>query len=257
LAADGYAAATGTTPYIGVQMSGVKVVGLNDPDPQLISHSGDDDVFMQDSLPPTEGITGTITVAKSNDTLDAILTDDKSFAVGEAQLFGEGTSNKGLENDCIVLMYRQARDTDPSSAYFGQRIWESKIIPKCAIIPKAEGFGEGRGTEKSYTLRPGFSTKHAWGTAFAAATEGFTRAQMLRGVTVFPPFFTAWQGNAALLAFLFNTSFLAQSTGKIHAVWVNGALKVITTDYTVATTGVTFITAPASSADIFCFYEIA
>lgn len=257
IATDGYAAATGTTAYHGVQLSGVKTVGLNDPDPQLISHSGDDNVFMQDSLPPQEGISGTITVAKTNDTIDAILTDDKSFAVGEAKLFGEGSNNKGLENDVIVLAYRQARDTDPDSANFGARVWEFKLMPKCAIIPKAEGFAENTGSSKNYTLRPGFSTKHAWGTAFAANTEGFTRAQLLRGVTQNPPCLAAWNGNNSNTAFTFGAAYPAVDTSKIHGVWVEGVLKTLTTDYTAFTTGVTFTTAPASNANIFCFYEIA
>ena len=257
IAADGYAAASLTTPYVGALMSGVKVVGLNDPDPQLISHSGDDNVFMQDSLPPTEGISGTITVAKVNDTIDAILTDNDSFTVGEAKLFGEGTNNKGLENDVILLMYRQARDTDPDSSAFGERVWDSKIIPICTVIPKSEGFSEGTGTAKAYTLRPAFSTKHPWGTAFAAGTEGFTRAQMIRAITKNPPFFVAWEGDASETDFLFDTDFLATDTDKIHGVWVDGTLKVVTTDYDVFTTGIEFVTAPADGTNIFCFYEIA
>lgn len=257
IAADGYAAATGTEAYIGAQLSGVKTVGLNDPDPQLISHSGDDNVFMQDSLPPTEGISGTITVAKTNDTIDALLTDDKSFTVGEAKLFGEGTSNKGLENDVIVLCYRQARDTDPASSNFGERVWESKIIPKCAIIPKSEGLAENVGTSKSYTLRPGFSTRHAWGTAFASGTEGFTRAQMVRAVTQNPPAFVAWEADGSETDFAFDTDYPSTDVDKIHGVWVDGTLKTVTTDYDVYTTGIEFTTAPTDGENIFCFYEIA
>jgi hypothetical protein len=257
IAADGYAAATTSAAYIGAQLSGVKTVALNDPDPQLISHAGDDGVFMQDSLPPQEGISGTITVAKTNDTIDAILTDDKSFAVGEAKLFGEGSNNKGLENDVIVLTYRQARDTDPASANFGARVWEFKIMPKCAVIPKAEGFAENTGTSKSYTLRPGFATKHAWGTAFSANTEGFTRAQMLRGVTQNPPFWCAWNGDGASDELPFDDDYPAVSTDKVHGVWVEGVLKTETTDYSVMTTSITFVTAPASNANVFCFYEIS
>jgi hypothetical protein len=249
----GYPAASSTTVYEGVVLSGAKSLTINDPEPRQISHIGDDGIFALDVLPPTEPITGELQVAKTNDTLDAILTADKSVTIGEAKLFGEGTSNRGFENQVIMVASRQSEDTDPSSGYFGQRVWDARILPLTFIVPRDGSFDENP-ESRPYTVRPQFCTKYPWGVAFAAGTEGFVRAQMIRGIFEYKPLLVAWKGDNSATKFTFAATHQAVATAKIHGVWVNGVLDGAVVK---ATDGVTPTSKPGTGDMIVCLYETA
>jgi hypothetical protein len=252
VAADGYPAATSTTAYEGVTVSGAKTLTINDPEPRQIVHTGDDRVFALDVLPPTEPVTGQLAVGKVNDTLDAILSDDKSITVGEAKLFGIGTNTRGDENPVTLLAYRQAVDTDPSSASFGQRHWVFVLIPSATLI-RREGNYDENPESRAYTVIPAFVTKHIWGIAFSASTEGFTQAQALRGVSQYKPKLVAYNGDNLTTTFAFPATAPAADTAKVK-VWVDG---VVTTPSTVATTQFVLATAPTTDANVVVFYEVA
>jgi len=253
IAADGYPASTTTVAYEGHTISGVKALTMNDPAPRQIVHQGDDSVFALDVLPPTEPVTGEMRVGKVNDTVDAILGDENAVTVGEATFFGIGTDKRGDENQVVMLAYRQTLDTDPSSAYFGSRRWESRLFPKAILVSRDGSFDENP-EERIYTVTPQFVTKYPWGVTFAAGTEGYTRAQVLRGMTEYKPKLVAFNGDGSATTMALPTTHPAASTAKI-AVWVDGTLKALTTDYTVLTTAVTFVTAPTTDANVVVFYE--
>jgi len=253
IASDDYPAATAATVYEGVQISGAKSLTLNDPEPRNIVHAGDDYVFALDVLPPTEPVTGELRTGKVNDTVDALLTGQSSVTIGEAKFFGVGTDKRGQEAQVILLAYRQALETDPASAYYGSRRWEFRLLPKCILTPR-EGSLDENAEERLYTVTPQFVTEYPWGVAFTTATEGFVRAQALRGVSEFKPRLVAFKGNNSAATFAFNTSLPAASTAKI-TVWVDGTVKAATTDYTPLTTAVVFTTAPTTDANIVMFYE--
>ncbi|MCL4863862.1 MAG: hypothetical protein KJZ93_30930, partial [Caldilineaceae bacterium] len=156
----GYPAATSTTIYEGIVPGGVKRLTINDPEPKQIAHKGDDRVFALDSLPADEPITGEMSLGKINDALDAILTGQLSFAVGEAKMFGAGTDKRGFEQQVGMLAYRQVLDTTPGSQQL--RRWEFRIIPALLAIPRENTWDENP-EERSYVLRPQVATKHLWG----------------------------------------------------------------------------------------------
>jgi len=255
LNADGYPNATTQTVYEGVTLSGAMSLTLNDPEPQQIIHRGDDRVFALDTLPPSEPISGELTVSKTNDTVDAILTDDKSFDIGEASLFGLGTDKRGDENQVAVLAYRQSLDTDPASGNFGARRWELRLLPKTYVIPRAGGLEQDTSENRSYTVRPQFVKEHLWGEAFSTSTEGFEQAQMLRGISTDKPKVVAWKATKAgksSLTLSFPTASPASATGKI-AAWVDG---VSTVPDTLATTQIEFTTGVVTTnAMVVAFYE--
>jgi hypothetical protein len=257
LNADSYPDAENTDPaYEGVTLSGAASLRLDDPEPQQIVHRGDDRVFALDTLPPTDPISGELTVGKTSDTMDAILTDDVSFAVGEMKMFGLGSDNRGDENQVAILAYQQTLDTDPDSADFGSRRWDFRLIPKCYVIPRAAGFEQDSPTQRMFTVRPAFIKKHLWGTAFTVATEGHLQAQLFRGISEYKPKVVAWKQDAtgSNAEFTFPTASPAQSTDKIK-VWVNG---VLTTPETVGTTSIEFTSGsePETAAMIVVLYEV-
>jgi hypothetical protein len=247
----GYPAATDTSEYAGTQISGARSLTVNDPEPQQIVHVGDDRPFALDVLPPTEPITGELVAGKINDTLDALLSDDNSFTVGEAKMFPFGSDNRGDENQMGILCYRQTIDTNPSSGNFGDRRWEFRLFPRAFVISR-EGGLTGDAEERTYTVRPQYVTKHIWGTTLSTSTEGANQAQGFRGVSVYKPRIVSFLGDNTATDFAFDTAYPAFSTDKI-AVWVAGVLT--TANITKATTGVQWTTAPTTDAMIVIFYE--
>lgn len=253
LDSDGYPAATDATVYEGLRISGAKALTINDPEPRQITHTGDDRVIALDVLPPQEAVTGELKVAKVNDVVDALLTGQSSFTVGEAKLFGVGTNERGNEVQVGLLAYRQTLDTDPESANFGARRWEFRLMPKALLVPR-EGSLDENPEERAYGVYPQFVTKHLWGVSFTDDTEGFTQAQVIRGVSEYKPNVGAFQGDGTTTVFDFASDDQAASTDKIM-VWVDGVEQ--TSGITKATDKITFTAAPSSGAMIVVFYETA
>lgn len=252
IGADGYIAAPATTAYEGAHVSGVRTVGLTPPSPRNITHVGDDQVFQIDVLPPNTPLTGTMTTGKISDTLDAILTDQLEFAVGEANLFGIASNVQGDENDVVLIFFYQTRDTDPDSADMGERLWEGVIFPKARVVPRQPGPNPNAPVDVTYDIVPNYVTAHAWGTAFTTGVEGFVRAQGLRSVTKYKPKIVSFKGDNSNTDFLFPTDAQSADTNKA-AVFVEGVLQ--TTGFSVITTGVTFSVAPVTDANVDVFYE--
>ncbi len=247
LDANGYPAASGTSAYEGVQISGARTLGLTDPEPRVIHHVGDDAVFNIDVIPPLEAMRGELVVSKINDVVDAILTGQESFAVGDDfQMFGEATNQRGFENQVAAVVYQQAQDENPASASFGSRLWEFKIFPKVILFPRSGGMDDNP-TAKPYTVVPQFVSKHLWGVSFADATEGFTRGQCVRGVGRYKPKIAAFKGDNTTTEFTFPADTPAANASGIK-VWVDGVEQ--TSGVTKATDGVTFTTAPTTNAMI-------
>ena len=255
LAADGLPTGGTATAYEGAQVSGARALTLNDPEPQRIVHRGNDRIFAVDTLPATEPLSGELQVGKTNDTVDAILTDDLNFTIGEAELFGIGTENRGDENQVGMLAYRQTVDTDPTSGNYGARRWEFRLFPKVIVIPRDTGIDESP-EARIYTVLPQFVTAHIWGVALSTGVEGFLQAQGFRGISEFKPKLVQWEDPApggGPVALAFPGDSPAQATAKIK-VWVDG---VLTVPDTLATTQVEFTTGVITTgAVVVAFYEV-
>ena len=250
LDANGYPNATDTNAEEGVHISGANTLEITDPEPRRITHVGDDRPIATDVLPPTEPVTGMLTVSKINDDVDAILSDDQSFTVGAAELFGVGTDSRGDENQVCLVAYQQALDTDPSSGAFGLRRWNFYIIPKAVLVRQESGLGNDP-TQVQYSICPQFTKEHVWGIAFTTTTEGFEQAQALRGVSQYKPKIVAYNGDTSTTTFAFPSATPAASTATV-AVWVDGA---VNTPSTITTTNVTLAAAPDTDSRVVIFYE--
>ncbi len=245
------AAVTGTVGYYGMIHSGAKVLTINDPTPRVLPHIGDDGVFALQVLPPLESITGELRVDKTNDTIDAFVGNTKKTTVAESNLFGEGTNQRGFENQVGALAYSAALDTDPNSSTFGVTLWDFRIFPRANVFMRDTGY-QAEVNERLYTFTPMFVTSHIWGTQFTTATEGYTRAQIIRGVGQYKPIIVSYLGDGSVKGFPFDAAKPAGTAAKI-AVYKNGVLQ--TSGIATGTTGVSFAVAPALNDIITVYYE--
>jgi hypothetical protein len=249
------ATVSGSVGYYGIQHSGAKVLTINDPLPRVLPHIGDDGVFSLQVLPALEPANGELRVDKTNNIVDAITGNVKNFTVGEMNLLGSVTGQRGYENQVGALAYSFAQDTDPDSASFGATVWDFRLFPKATVFQRDTGYGQ-EVNERQYSFTPAYVTSHIWQTAFATATEGFTRAQIIRGISQYKPVLVSFLGDGSAKGFPFDSQKPAQAAAKV-ACWVNGVLQTVGATYAASTLGLHFSTAPAANAVIVAFYETA
>lgn len=246
--ADGYLAATDENAYEGRQIVGMQAFNVTLPEYRRISHQGDDRVLQVDFLPPTEQATAELNVAEEDLANLAIMTSTLVRTLGEAKLLGLATDQQGNEPDLGLLMFQQAVSET------GSRVWRSFIIPKARLSPRPSGFNENASTH-NIQIAMNVASSHLWGETFVAGTDGYEESQLVMMHTQYKPHLVGFVGDATETVFSFPASKPAVSTGKIHGVWVDGVKQTITTHYTVTTTAVTFLSAPASGANVAVLYE--
>lgn len=247
------ATVSGSVGYYGIQHSGAKVLTINDPTPRVIPHVGDDGVFCLQVLPALEPANGELRVDKTNDIVDAIVMNVKKFTVAEANILGSITSQRGFENQVAALAYSFAQDTDPDSSAFGSNLWDFRMFPKVTVFQRDTGYTQEI-NERMYSFVPAYSTAHIWGTTFTVATEGYVRAQIVRGVSQYKPVVVSYLGDGTTKAFPFDSAKPAQAAGKV-AIWDNGVLQTQSAAIVATTYGVFFNVAPTAGHTIVVFYE--
>lgn len=243
----------GSVGYYGIPHSGGKVLTINDPAPRVIPHIGDDAIINLQILPATEPASGELRVDKTNDIVDAIVGNVKKFTIGEANMLGGITSQRGYENQVGALAYSAGQDADPDSSNFGANLWDFRVFPKVTLFQRDTGYGQ-EANERLYSFTPNFVTAHLWGVAFSMAVEGFKRGQILRGVSQYKPFIVSYLGDGSTTGFPFDSAMPAASASKV-AVWKNGVLQ--SSGMSVSVRGISFAVAPASNDVIVVFGESA
>jgi hypothetical protein len=244
-------AVTGPIPYYGAVVSGGQVLTINDPAPRVIPHLGDDGVINLQVLPPQESLTGELTVDKTSDTIDSVVSNVNKFTLGEMKLMGQSTSKRGFENQVGALAYSASQEADITSPVFGNPQWDFRVMPKVILFTRDTGYQQQANT-RMYTVTPQYVTSHLWGPQFTCATEGFTRAQLIRGVSEYKPAICSFLADGSTQSFPFDAAKPAQSTAKI-TVWVDGV--ITTAGFTKTVYGIIFATAPTSAKVITVLYE--
>ena len=247
------AAVSGSVGYYGIQHSGAKVLTINDPTPRVIPHVGDDGVFCLQVLPALEPANGELRLDKTSDIVDALVMNIKKFTVAEANILGSITSQRGFEAQVGALAYSFAQDTDPDSSAFGSNLWDFRIFPKVTVFQRDTGYSQEI-NERMYSFVPAYSTAHLWGTTFTIATEGFTRAQIVRGVSQYKPVVVSYLGDGVTKAFPFDSAKPGVSAAKT-AIFVNGVLQTQSAAIVASSYGVFFTVAPSANAVVTVFYE--
>lgn len=240
------AVAPAATPYEGLSIRGAKAFDLQQPQARKISHSGEDRVMMVDFLPAIEAGEAVIRASVDDQDLIALLSNVKKVTVGEATGVAIGTDQQGFEPSVALLLYQQSKDLS-----LGIRRWRSYIVPSAICYPISSGMNDSP-QDETFQIALSPTTKHLWGTALAALTEGATSMQVFKMMTEGRPNIVAWLGDGTEDEFLLPVAKPALSTTKM-TVWVNDV--VTTTGITKAVTKLAFTAAPTSGDRIVCFYE--
>jgi hypothetical protein len=243
---------SGSDGYGGIRMQGVKSFNANIPDVQTIRHSGDDRVFAQDSLPPTEMETATLTTGKTNLTLDAVLSNVLVRTFGDGKMIGRGTDQQGFEPSFVVLAFRQAVGTDEDDDdTAGTRQYINTIYNLSRVVPKGSNMAEGTADENSYNMTPTPRSQSPWGEAFDVDVDGYETAIKQVLILENPVMIERFTGNGAIVTF--NTQQKPISVAKT-TVYVNGVLATVSSVNPTART-LTLSVAPANNAKVVAIYE--
>lgn len=238
--------------YEGIELAGIKGFELSSPNARLVTHMGNDRVLAVDFLPTTEPVSGEIRVAPSLQGVNASLTNNKQFTVGEMSLLAWSTENQGSEEDISLLIFQQALDKDTKL-----RAWRGLTVARARAIPVLAPMNDNP-SEFRYQVIASPSTKHIWGTALATGTEGATEAAAIETMTGNKPKIVAWQADGSEDNFVYPASKMPISDAKT-VVWLNGVLQTSGGgDYTWdVVTGITFDTPPNDHDIIVSWYEYA
>lgn len=242
------------TLVAGTLIQGIKTFAYNNPTPQRIQHYGEDRPFAQDSLPPTEVGSFTITTAKSNLALDTFTEGTKEVTLDSVVKARLGnTDNRGSEPQEMVNVFRQALDTQQGSPTFGKlRQWHAALIPSTRIINNMQAF-EQAATVKTYEGIPTPVTYTPWNAAFDQATWGATRGEYIELFFDYKPVIACGLGNGTLTRFALPKAPI--STAYTH-VWVDGTLATVSSvDTSTTAPSMTLSAAPGNNKLVFTIIE--
>ena len=229
-------------------------MGLTDAAPRKVDHTGDDHVEALDMLPAIVSMSGTLTVAKTNRTVDALIQGITSQTIGEAVAYPFNTDLKGYENQVMLMTYSQSQDTGDASATRGKRTWQAKIFPKAWVVPMENPTVE-LGHERTYEVIPNIVKQYPWGVSLTTAAEGALTMQGFEMVCEKKPYMAFFTANSVTTSFTLPAA--AYSTAKIKAFTVNSTgVGTALTVTTATTTSVAFTTAPTTGT-LALFYEVA
>jgi len=242
---------SGADGYDGTRLTGVKGFVPTVPDVVTIQHTGDDVTFAQDYFAPSELPTATITSGKTNLDIDSILQGTTVQTIGEAQMGVLNTDKDGQEPDVIVQTTRQSLDTDPASAFYGKRRWNTDFYPISRVVPKAGSSDQGSDDTNNYNVIQTKAGQTPWGVGLSDANNGATEAVRLRFVAEYPLRLERWTADGTLDTF--NTAMTPVSVAKTQ-VWANGTAQTVNSVDTGSDT-FTLSAVPSANAVVVALYE--
>lgn len=214
---------TTAVPQQGTLISGIMTATTNDPTPQRITHYGQDNPYAQDSLPPTEVGTVTVTSGNGNMIVDAMAEGNKVRDIGNSSWRAGNTDKRGNEPLLGSMFYRQALDTEPGSPTFGTlRQWNIRAYPASRWSPATSPYEAGK-TAKTLNGTPTPTGRTLWGENYNESSWGNSRAEYADGNSNYQPRLNWHLGNGTLTAF--QLSHPPVSADEL-LVWVDGTLTV-------------------------------
>jgi hypothetical protein len=211
-------------PQQGTMIAGIKTAITSDPEPQRITHFGQDRPQAQDSLPPTTVGNFTITADSVNLIIDAMAEGNTVRSINTGKWRAGNSDQRGNEPIIAAMFYRQALDMQPGSGTYGKlRQWNTRIYPAARVSPTTQPYDAGA-TDKSYAGTPTPTGLTLWGETYTESQWGNNYAEYTEGVVDYEPRINWYLGNGTLLAFqLSHPPAIAGTTGALD-VWVAGTL---------------------------------
>lgn len=239
------------TAYDGIRISGALALALTIPEPQRITARGDDQAYHTFQLPPTENPTGELRVSKTNLEAIALITSTEEFGSTVARRIGLATDKQGEEETIMLWGCREAIDSEEGSADFGEKRWQTYILPSVKASVRPATFEDAAVGEFIYSLAANQVTLDEFGTAFTTVVHGFTKAAVLMVISKYKFYMDAFEGDGAEDEFTLTQAANLQ-TDSFIMVYVDGVMTAHT-----ESSGVITITggAPADGAKVIIEYD--
>lgn len=247
---------SGSDGYSGKRVQGVKTFQANVPDVQPIRHTGDDVVFAQDHLPPTELETATITTGKTNLDLDADLVGLTVDSLGDLQILGYGTDRQGFENQVMVYGWRQSLDTDEDSGTLGiKRQYITHFYPSARMTPKGGQMSEGATDENGYNVTPTPVERYPFGLLLNQGTDGYQRAIKFVVHSENPLMLERFDAPGGVAVFLLDFAPITAAKTKVYVDSGSGFVAATVSSVDVNAKTLTLSAPPSAASVVIAIYE--
>jgi hypothetical protein len=247
-------AGTGAVAYTGIELKGLKSYGLTVPPARRIAHVGNDGLRSQQLLPPIEPAAAEINIDGSDLDLLALITGTTIIEKAGIRLLPHLSDRRGSEPNLGLITYQAA------VADSGAQRWRVTIVSNTKMIPRIPGGGP-EPIDIVFDLAPNPVDVYLWGSELAPLSDpsdpysGVSSSQAFQagiwdGFCAFRPRIASFLAQAAQVLFPFPDNLQAANVTDVLVVTAltNGTpVEEDAADYTVATTGVTFDTAPVTT----------
>lgn len=238
--------------YRGLHVTGATALTVTIPDPQRVPARGDDRTYHTFQLPPTDSPSGELRVSKTNLDVIAMLTATERFGSPPMRKIGLGTDAQGEEPALVLWGSREAIDSEEGSASFGTQIWQTYIFLHALASVRPATMEDSAVGEVIYAVAGNDGTVDELGSAFSSAVHGFTKGPLIIIQSRYKFMLDAFVGDAVYKSFALSETPVS---GGVLNVAVEGTVQELTTDYTVASNIVTFVSAPGDGEKIIVEYE--
>jgi hypothetical protein len=259
--------ATGMTAYTGIEIFGLKTFGLTIPPARRIVHQGNDGVTAQQLLPPIEAAAAEINVDGNDLDLIAMITGATIIEKAGMRFLPHLSDLRGYEPNVGILQYQAA------VARSGAQRWRVVVISNTKMIARIPGGGP-EPIDIVFDLAPNPVDQYLWGSELAPLADpsdpysgvspsGAEAAGIWDGLAAFRPRIASFIAGAGVTVFPFPDNLQAANATDILVVTANATSAPVEEDaanYTAATTGVTFDTAPnttyGAGTEVHVLYQI-
>lgn len=259
---------TGAVAYTGLELWGHKAYNLTIPAARRIAHIGNDRLLKQQTFPPTEPASGEINVGGTDLDIIALLTGGTIVEVAGMRMLPHLSDLQGSEPNVGMILYQAA------VARSGAKRWRFHMIPSTKAIVREPGAGQ-EPIDLVFDLSPDPVDQYPWGMDLSVLADpsdpysgvsesGATEAGIWSGFCAYRPRIASFIGQTGQVIFPFPDNLQAANATDIAVFAVVGTgtpVEVAGANYTAATTGVTFNTAPATTygagVEVNILYQVA
>lgn len=261
--------ATGMTAYTGLELFGLKTFGLTIPPARRIVHQGNDGITAQQLLPPIEAAAAEINVDGTDMDLMAVITGATIIERAGMRFLPHLSDLRGYEPNVGILQYQAA------VAESGAQRWRVVVVSNTKMIARIPGGGP-EPIDTIFDLAPNPVDQYLWGSELAPLSDpsdpysgvspsGANKAGIWDGFAAYRPRIASFVAGTGETVFPFPDNLQAANVTDILVVTAHANDAPVEQDAsafaTVATTGVTFNTAPATTygagTEVHILYQIA
>lgn len=234
-----------------LRLDGSRTLPVNIPEPDNVVVSGDDEPMVSFEFDSEDLPNGVLELAQRNNTFDALVQGTKVETIGDIEMTSLDPKDRDSQSMCMLLS-RRAKSWLSGSK--GVSKWENIFIPRCTIKPLFTTVEQRTFTPYQYAINLSRSDRTGWSTV-SINLHGTTAASLfvIDSDNPLGPL-SRFTGNNSAQNF---TLPYAPVSGAKTYVWVNDVKQTVTTDYTVSSTTLAFVAAPATDAVIVVVPEIA